>query len=75
MATLSVSVPDELKQKMLELDEVNWSAVARNAFEEKIGQITFFKKMASKSKLTEKDAQELGKKINEKIDKPPYVLI
>lgn len=64
MATLSVSVSDELKQKMIHLDEINWSAVARKAFEEKIKQIEFLKQVVNKSKLTEKDAEEISKKIN-----------
>ncbi|MBU0460015.1 MAG: hypothetical protein KKH52_00430 [Nanoarchaeota archaeon] len=65
MATLSVSVSDELRQKMNILDEVNWSAVARKAFEEKVKQIEILKKITSKSQLTEKDAKEISKKINE----------
>lgn len=64
MATLSVSVSDELKQKIIELDEINWSAVARRAFEEKVMQVEILKRIASKSKLTEKDAREISKKIN-----------
>ena len=39
MGTLSVSVPDDLKVQMEELDEVNWSAVARKAFEEKVKEV------------------------------------
>lgn len=69
MATLSVAVPEELKEKMSELEEVNWSAVARKAFEEKVKEIEFVKKLASKSKLTEKDAQELSDKINKNMAK------
>jgi len=69
MATLSVSVPDNLKQKMNELEEINWSAVARHAFEKKIEQAEFLKKIASKSKLTEKDALEISTKINEEMAK------
>ena len=65
MGTISVSVDDSLRGKMLELDEVNWSAVARKAFEEKVNEIGILKKLASKSKLTVKDAQEISKKINE----------
>ncbi len=65
MGTLSVSVPDELREKMIKLDEINWSAVARRAFEEKVKEIELLKKIASKSKLTEKDALEIGRKINE----------
>ncbi len=67
MATLSVSVPDELKEKMSLLDEVNWSAVARRAFEDKIRQIETMKKLAGKSSLTEKDAEKIGKTISRKM--------
>ena len=64
MVVLSVSVPEELKHKMEDMDEVNWSAVARRAFEEKVKQIELLKSIAAKSKLTDKDALELGKKVN-----------
>lgn len=64
MTTLSVSVPEDLKKQMSELEEVNWSAIARKAFEEKVVEIKFLKKLASKSKLTEKDATELSRKIS-----------
>tara|TARA_Y100000034_G_scaffold84885_1_gene101829 strand:+ start:298 stop:522 length:225 start_codon:yes stop_codon:yes gene_type:complete len=69
MATLSVSVSDELREKMTLIDEVNWSAVARKAFEEKVKQIEILKKIATKSQLTEKDAREISKKINEDMGK------
>lgn len=64
MSNVSVSIPDNLKQKMVDLEEVNWSAVAREAFEEKVRQIEFLKKIAGKSKLTEKDAKVISDKIN-----------
>ncbi|HLD06241.1 MAG TPA: hypothetical protein VJC16_01770 [Candidatus Nanoarchaeia archaeon] len=69
MGTLSVSIPDALRHKMVQLEEINWSAVARKAFEEKIAQVEFLRKIAAKSKLTEKDAEEIGKKINKSIAK------
>ena len=64
MGNISVSIPDGLKQKMGNLEEVNWSAVAREAFEEKIRQIEFLRKISGKSKLTEKDAKEISDKIS-----------
>lgn len=64
MTTLSVSVPDDLKRHMEALDEVNWSAVARKAFEEKVAQIQMMRKIISKSKFTEKDAEAIGAKIS-----------
>ncbi len=69
MRTLSVSVDDETKRKMNSLDEINWSAVARKAFQEKIRQVEIMKKLASKSKLTAKDAKELSMKINKSMAK------
>lgn len=69
MGTLSVSVPDDLREQMLALEEVNWSAVARKAFEEKIKEIDFLKTLAKKSKLTEKDAEEIAAKINKSMAK------
>ena len=65
MTNLSVSISVELKNKMVDIEEVNWSAVARKAFEEKIKEIEVLKKIASKSKLTEKDVKEISGKINE----------
>ena len=69
MGTLSVSVPEELRTRMARIDEVNWSAVARKAFEEKVAEIDILQKIASKSKLSEKDALDIGRKINESMAK------
>lgn len=64
MGNISVSIPDNLKQKIVKLEEVNWSAVAREAFEEKIKQIEFLRSIVNRSKLTEKDAKVISDKIN-----------
>ncbi|MBN2141980.1 hypothetical protein JW711_01500 [Candidatus Woesearchaeota archaeon] len=72
MGTLSVSVPDDLKERMSQLDEVNWSAVARKAFEERIKDIEdlqTLKSIVSKSKLTQKDADKIGRKISENMSR------
>ena len=69
MATISVSVPDDLRTRIIELEEINWSAVARKAFSEKIKQIDFLKKITNKSKLTEKDVEEISTNINKNMAK------
>ena len=64
MVSITLSVPEELKREMDQHPELNWSEVARRAIREKI---TLLKKMdilLAKSTLTEKDALELGKKVN-----------
>lgn len=69
MVSITLSVPEELKIEMDEHPEMNWSEIARQAIRDKI---TILKKMdllLSKSKLTEKDALEIGKKINKVVSK------
>lgn len=39
MATVSLRVPDELKSKMDEYDEVNWSAVLRREIESELAAL------------------------------------
>ena len=39
MATVSLRVPDELKKKMDDHGEINWSAVIRANIEEEIGRL------------------------------------
>ena len=63
MATMTLSLPNELKKRMDELEIINWSAVAREAFEEKIREFLLLKKITDKSTLTEKDALELGRTV------------
>ncbi len=69
MATISVSVSDELRNQILAFDEVNWSAVARRSFEEKIKEMQFLKQLAQKSRLTEKDAEDISRKIHDSMAK------
>ena len=69
MTTVSVSIPEALRKKMAKLDEVNWSAVARNSFEQKVRDIEFLKAFAMKSKMTEKDAKQMGDKINKEVSR------
>ncbi len=69
MGTLSVSVPEDLREQMVKLEEINWSAVARRAFEEKVKEVEFLRNIAEKSKLTEKDAEEIAAKINKSMAK------
>lgn len=69
MGTISVSVEEGMKGRMAELEEINWSAVARKAFEDKLKEVEILKRLASKSKLTAKDANEISKNINESMAK------
>ena len=65
MTTITVSVPEELKKEIDKQKYINWSAVAREAFMEKIHKLVLFEAIVAKSKLTEKDAEEIGNKISQ----------
>ncbi len=69
MASISVSIPDNLRNQISTIKTINWSAVAREAFEEKLKEINLLKSIVNKSKLSSKDAQELTKEIKEGIEK------
>ncbi|MBN2127588.1 MAG: hypothetical protein JW703_04330 [Candidatus Diapherotrites archaeon] len=69
MGTMTLAIPNDLKQEMNVFPVINWSEVAREAFKEKIEELKILKEITFKSKLTEKDALELGKKINASIAK------
>lgn len=64
MVNVTLSIPQELKHKMDTFAEINWSAVAREAFDEKIRDLEFIKKFKSKSTLTEEDALKWGRELN-----------
>ncbi len=49
--------------------EIRWSEVARKAIEKKVEDLELLEKLASKSKLAQKDAEEISWKINEKVAK------
>jgi len=65
MVNITLAVPQELKSKMEEFPEINWSEVARQAIKERAMKLAIFKSITEESKLTEKDVLALGRKVNE----------
>ncbi len=63
MVNITLSVPEELHKKMKMFSDIRWSEVARRSIEERISDLETMNKIAAKSKLTKKDAEEIGKKI------------
>ncbi len=66
MATITVNVDDDLKERMEKHPEINWSEVTRQAIQEKIEALELMAELTSASKLTESDVQEIADKINER---------
>jgi len=72
MVNVTLSIPVDLKHKMDAFAEINWSAVAREAFDDKIKDLEFIKKFKAKSTLTEEDAINLGRELNKNLAKRRY---
>jgi len=66
MATITVNVDDDLKERMEKHPEINWSEVTRQAIQEKIEALELMDELTSTSELTESDVQEIADKINER---------
>ena len=69
MPTITLSIPEELKKAMDENKIINWSEVAREAIKNRILQLKILNSIASKSKLTEEDALEIGREIKKSMHK------
>jgi hypothetical protein len=69
MTNMTFAVPEELMAIMKRHKEIKWSEVARQALVEKADELKLMDQLVSKSKLTEKDAIEIGRKIKEGIAK------
>jgi len=63
MTNMTLSIPEELHRKMKKFSEIRWSEIARIAIERRVNDLEVMDKIASKSKLTKKDVEEISKKI------------
>jgi len=69
MVTVTLAVPKEMKLRMEEYPEMNWSEVARQAFDQKLKDLEFLREFKSKSTMTEEEAVELGRELNKDLVK------
>ncbi len=63
MVNMTLVISDDLKKRMDEHSEVRWSNVVRTIIENKLDDFEKAEKLASKSKMTLKDAEEIAAKI------------
>ena len=64
MPNITLSIPEDLKKKMDELPEINWSEVTREFLSERVNRLALLKrldKMLENSELTEEDCIRLGR--------------
>jgi len=63
MVNMTISVSEDLHKKIRSFPEVKWSEVARRAIEERVSDLEDLNRLASKSRLTQRDADEISRKI------------
>lgn len=68
MPTVTVSVDENLKHRMEDHPEINWSEVARQSFQQKLselGKLDLMNELLEDSQLTEDDVDELAALVND----------
>ncbi len=69
MPTMTVRIPEDLKTEVDEHPEINWSEVIRQSMWKYIHKLELADQIASKSELTEEEAEELGEKLKKDMAK------
>ena len=65
MANITLSLPESVHNIVKKHKEIRWSEVARAAISDHARKLDAMDKLASKSKLTLKDVEEINKKVKE----------
>ena len=67
MVSITLSVPEEMKDEMEKFPEINWSEVARQSIDEKLEELRFLEEFKKESDLTQEEAVKLGRQLNEEL--------
>ena len=63
MPNMTLSIPDDLHSIVKQHTEIKWSEIARRAMWDQARKLALMDEIAKKSRLTEKDVNELDHKI------------
>ena len=64
MGNITMMLSDQLQEQMKKHKEIRWSEVVRKAIKKKIEDLEPLDTLTAKSKLTQKDALEISKKVD-----------
>ena len=67
MSSLTLAIPADLRVKMSQFPEINWSEVARQAILQKTRQLEQLSHLLASSTLTEQDTIEIGRQIKRRV--------
>ena len=66
MTEIKLKIPDSLLEKMKKHPEIKWDTIAQSALERYIEKIEITEKLASNSKLTIDDVEEISNEITKR---------
>ena len=69
MVEVKIEIPKELEEEIKSISKTTLSLVINKIVKEELEKMARLKKIISKSKMTEKDVEELANKIDEAISK------
>ncbi len=69
MPNLTLAIPEDLHIKMKDHSEIRWSEVVRKSISEKIDTLEMMDRLTKKSKLTQKDVDQIADKIDSAVAK------
>ena len=67
MPSMTLSIPHELHTLIKRHNEIRWSEIARRAMWEYARKLQELDNIVQKSKMTEKDAESIGKKVKKSV--------
>ena len=73
MANITLTIPNILHEKIRRHSEIRWSEVIRQLLQKKIEQLELMNQIVNKSKLTQKDVDEISEKIDSNVAKRFYL--
>ena len=73
MANITLTIPNVLHERIKSHTEIRWSEVIRQLLQKKIEQLELINQIVNKSKLTQKDVDEISEKIDSNVAKRFYL--
>jgi len=67
MANITLSLPEELYQKLKDHPEIRWSEIARKAIQQYLDELELLDKLTAKSQLTDDDVRDLSDMIDTEV--------
>ncbi|MFH1722770.1 MAG: hypothetical protein ABH950_09240 [Candidatus Altiarchaeota archaeon] len=67
MANMTLAIPEDLHKKIRAHSEVKWSEVARQAIQNYVAKLELVDRLAGKSRLSEKEAEEISLQIKKAV--------